>query len=199
MSKSYDSLKEEFIKNKDDKDYRHSYADENLNLTVGTQLKVLREQRNWRQEDLAKLTGMKQSMVSRYEDVNYSSWSINTLRRFALAFDVILDVRFRSFGELVKSTEEFSRESLQVPPFSEDPFFEERKEKSKQLLNLAMGSGKALAAASSVVEHLPEVLKTQRSVDHFLPGGIIRFGGAAMKEAIRPRRNRLPSLTEDAA
>jgi transcriptional regulator with XRE-family HTH domain len=125
MSKSPDSLREEFIANKDDKSYRHAYADESLNIAIATQLKVLREQREWRQEDLAIKAEMTQPMVSRYENVNYSSWSINTLKKFALAYDVWLDVRFRSFGELVTTTEEFSRESLQVPAFDGDPFFKE--------------------------------------------------------------------------
>jgi transcriptional regulator with XRE-family HTH domain len=123
--KSASSLRSELIKSRADKDYRHGYADESTTLSVATQLKVLREQRDWTQAQLAAEAGMKQSMISRYENVNYSSWSINTLRKLAEAFDVWLDVRFRSFGELVTATEEFSRESLQVPKFDDDPFFKE--------------------------------------------------------------------------
>jgi hypothetical protein len=68
---------------------------------------------------------MKQSMISRYENANYSSWSVNTLKKLAEAFDVCLDVKFRSFGELVTAVDGFSRESLEVPKFSDDPFFNE--------------------------------------------------------------------------
>lgn len=125
MSKSPDSLRREFIANKDNKAYRHAYADENLNITIATQIKVLREQREWRQGDLAAEARMKQPMISRYENVNYSSWSLNTLKKLAWAYDVWLDVRFRRFGELVITTDEFGRESLQVPKFDDDPFFQE--------------------------------------------------------------------------
>jgi transcriptional regulator with XRE-family HTH domain len=106
-----------------DKEYRHTYANERLNALVATQIKVLREQRVWRQEDLAEEAEMHQPMISRYENVNYSSWSIKTLKQLALAFDVILEVKFRSFGDMVRGVDEFSRESLQVPRFADDPFF----------------------------------------------------------------------------
>jgi transcriptional regulator with XRE-family HTH domain len=124
-SKSLGSLRQELINNKDDKAYRNAYADESLNISVATQLKVLRQQRELTQEELAVEAGMQQPMISRYENVNYSSWSINTLKKLAVALDVWLDVRFRSFGELVRTTEEFSRKSLQVPTFADDPFFKE--------------------------------------------------------------------------
>jgi len=125
MSKSYSSLREDLIRTSNDKEYRHAYAEESLNLAIATQIKVLREQREMTQERLAREAGMKQSMISRYENVNYSSWGINTLKKLAEAFDVFLEVRFRSFRELVESTERFSRETLQVPAFTEDPFFKE--------------------------------------------------------------------------
>lgn len=126
MLKSSDSLRQEFIANKDDKSYRHAYADESLNIWIATQIKVLREQRGWRQEDLAKKSEMTQPMISRYENVNYNSWSLNTLKKFAQAYDLWLDVRFRPFGDLVTTTEDFSRESLQAPSFNDDPFFKEQ-------------------------------------------------------------------------
>jgi transcriptional regulator with XRE-family HTH domain len=122
---SPDDVRQQFIDNCDDKSYRHAYADESLNLSIATQIKVLREQRELKQKGLAELAGMKQSMISRYESVNYSSWSINTLKKLAEAFDVMLDVRFRSFRDLVILTQGFSRESLQVPSFLDDPYFSE--------------------------------------------------------------------------
>lgn len=124
MSKSYSSLREDLIQTADDKEYRHAYAEESLNLSIATQIKVLREQRGMTQETLAEEAGMMQSMISRYENVDYSSWSIKTLRRLARAFDVDLDVRFRSFREMVESVNSFRREALQVPKFTDDPYFQ---------------------------------------------------------------------------
>src|SRR5262245_6085932 len=123
MSKSYSSLRDDFIKTADDKEYRHAYAEESLNISIATQIKVLREQREMSQEDLANEAGMKQPVVCRYENVNYSSWSISSLRRLARVFDVDLEVKFRSFGDLVKSVDNFTRSVLQVPKFTDDPFF----------------------------------------------------------------------------
>jgi transcriptional regulator with XRE-family HTH domain len=119
------TLRQELIANQDDKAYRHAYADENLNITIATQLKVLREQRELTQAGLADAAGMRQSMISRYENVNYSSWSISTLKKLALGLDVWLDVRFRSFGEMVKTVDGFCRESLDVPKFEDDSFFKD--------------------------------------------------------------------------
>ena len=130
MSALLGELRQDFRTN--DKEYRHAYADENLNATIATQIKVLREQREWRQEDLAREADMTQPMISRYENVNYQSWSISTLKKFAWAYDVWLDVRFRPFGELVKTTDEFGRESLQVPKFDDDLFFKEVAAKAEE-------------------------------------------------------------------
>lgn len=123
MLKSYDSLREDFIFNRNEKEYRHGYAEEILNISIGTQIKVLREQREWTQAELGIEADITQPMASRYENVNYSAWSLTTLKKLARAYDVWLDIRFRSFGELVKTIEEFSEKTLQVPKFSEDTFF----------------------------------------------------------------------------
>ena len=125
MSKSYNDLREDLIFNKDEKEYRQAYAEETTDISVGTQIKVLREHRGWRQEDLAREADIQQPMVSRYENVNYSNWTLTTLKKLASAYDVWLDIRFRSFGDLVGETR-FSRESLQVPRFADDPFFQVR-------------------------------------------------------------------------
>ena len=84
---------------------------------------MLREQRGWKQENLATEAAMRQPMISRYENVNYFSWSIKTLKKLAEAFDVFLEVRFRGFRELVDLAETFDRETFQVYPFTEDPYF----------------------------------------------------------------------------
>jgi transcriptional regulator with XRE-family HTH domain len=165
MSKSSDSLRQEFLDNRDYKSYRHAYADESLNIAIATQIKVLREMREWKQGDLARHAEMTQPMISRYENVNYSSWSLNTLKKLALAFDVWLDVRFRSFGELVRTTEEFSRESLQVPKFDDDSFFRARE--TVKVVSNRQGEANSKASVgepnASVDERLAFVGKSQSS------------------------------------
>lgn len=177
MSKSYSSLREDLIRTADDKEYRHAYAEESLNLSIATQIKVLREQRDMTQQRLAEEAGMKQSMISRYEDVNYSSWSINTLRKLAKAFDVDLEVRFRSFRELVESVDNFSRETLQIPRFTEDPYFQSVQpaaEGQPSGLSIALRAGIAYAGRSGVT------FDVQRPID---PTDL----GSAASTAVDPR------------
>lgn len=159
MSKSYNSLRVDLIRTADDKEYRHAYAEESQNLSIATQIKVMREQRGITQQALAEKSGMKQSMISRYEDVNYSSWSINTLRKLSKALDVDLEVRFRSFREMVESVDNFNRAALQVPAFTEDPFFEPLQPAAEDQLGSvviapaagrASGSSTALATGAAV-------------------------------------------------
>src|ERR1035437_2972865 len=106
-----------------DEEFRNVYADESLDTYIATQIKVLREQQNLTQSELAHRTGMAQPRIAVLEDVNYSLWSINTLRRLARAFGLRLSVRFETFSSLIPELETFGRPSLQRTKFQDDPFF----------------------------------------------------------------------------
>jgi transcriptional regulator with XRE-family HTH domain len=107
-----------------DREYRQTYADSFLDTYIAAQIKALREARGWSQQDLGERSGMHQSRISALENVNYSSWSIRTLRRLAKAFDLRLSVRFDSFGHLLEEVVSFKREALQEPSFAQDPVFQ---------------------------------------------------------------------------
>ena len=115
-----DKLRHEF----QDKEYRQAYADEFLNASIATQIKVLRDQRPWTQGELAEKAGMKQSRISLLENVNYSAWSLTTLKRLAEAFDVTLKVSFESYSARLLDIQRFGRESLERLAFDEDPVFQ---------------------------------------------------------------------------
>ena len=131
MSVFRQTLKSEFA----DKEYAHSYVDGFLNASIATQIKVLREQRGWKQERLAKEAGMKQARISVLEDVDYGSWSLKTLKRLALAFDVVLTVSFETFGKRARDIEAFSRINLERVPREEELGAEENNEKGKELVS----------------------------------------------------------------
>jgi transcriptional regulator with XRE-family HTH domain len=150
MSKCYNSLREDLIQTAADKEYRHAYAEENLNLSIATQIKILREQREMTQETLAEEAEMTQSMISRYENVNYSSWGLNTLRKLAKAFDVYLEVKFRSFREMIESVENFNREALQVPRFTEDAYFSPMQPAISSQINAVASLGITAGVASAI-------------------------------------------------
>jgi transcriptional regulator with XRE-family HTH domain len=104
-----------------DHDYADAYARDFLNSTIATQIKVLREQREWTQEELAGKAEMKQPRIAVLEDVNYSSWSVSTLWRLARAFHVRLKITFEEYGTLPDELESLSRSSLQRRPLEQDP------------------------------------------------------------------------------
>lgn len=112
------------IKALQDEEYRYAYDEEFANSRMATQIKVIREQREgMTQAKVAEKAGMKQSRISALENVDYSAWSISTLRRLAKALGVRLAFKFESWGELLSEVESFSRDALQRPDFENDPAF----------------------------------------------------------------------------
>lgn len=124
-----------------DPEYRQAYAEGFSDSKIATQIKVLREQRGWTQQQLADAAGMKQSRIAALEDVNYSSWSLRTLRRLAQAFDVWLDVEFQEFGAIKAQLRHFSRKALGRRPFVEDPAFVETTEQQISGVTSAFTTG----------------------------------------------------------
>ncbi len=145
MSELRSNLREEFH----DKEYRHAYADESLSTYIATQIKVLREQRKLTQRELAELADMAQPRIAVLEDVNYSSWSINTLRRLAQAFDVRLSVRFEKFSSLIPEIETLGREALERESFAEDTWFHKKDAQSTASLGGASVYGSQVSSPDS--------------------------------------------------
>lgn len=104
-----------------DFEYAVGYAESFLDTFVGTQIKVLREQRGMSQADLAIASGTSQSAMSRNEDVNYSKWSVGTLKRLAEALGVRLHISLEPFGTLPLEVDRFSRDYLERPSHANDP------------------------------------------------------------------------------
>jgi transcriptional regulator with XRE-family HTH domain len=102
---------------------RYVYADGLVNAQVAAQIKINRETRDMSQQDLADAIGTKQSGISRLENVNYSSWRIESLRKLARAFGLWLDISFREFGDLPSRVESFNRDNLSKRKFEDDPAF----------------------------------------------------------------------------
>lgn len=108
-------LREELRQDFRDEDYAYAYVEDFLNAEIATQIKVLREQRDCTQQQLAERAGMQQPRLSLLEDVNYGAWSIKTLKKLARALDVTLKVSFESFGSRINDIANFKREALQRP------------------------------------------------------------------------------------
>jgi transcriptional regulator with XRE-family HTH domain len=111
---------------------RDTYSDSVVNALISAQINALREERKLSQEELAQLIGTKQSGISRLERADYSSWTIETLRKLARAFGVRLRISFDEFGTLLPDIGNFSKKRLTPRKFEEDPVFNPSEEQAQQ-------------------------------------------------------------------
>lgn len=119
-----------------DHEYRHAFAESILDTSIAAQIKANREQRGWTQKELGERAPgkpIRQSTISEMEDVNYSKWSLSSLKRLAKAFDLRLVVRFESFGTLFEGIQvpgelsTVSQRTLARPSFRADVAFTQRR------------------------------------------------------------------------
>jgi|JI102314DRNA_FD_contig_31_9732423_length_1197_multi_7_in_0_out_0_2 transcriptional regulator with XRE-family HTH domain len=108
MSELAEQLTSEFS----DKAYAHAYMEEHVNMALAAQIKALREHRGLTQEQLAELAGMKQERVCALENIEYSAWTMKTLRKLARAFDTHLSVEFTPFTKGILDVVNLSKERL---------------------------------------------------------------------------------------
>lgn len=115
MNELADNLASEFH----DKEYAHAYVNQFYDMAIAAQIKVLREQRGLSQEELAAEAGMKQERISLLENVDYSAWTLKTLRQLGEAFDVAVHVSFVDFSAAIMDVINLRREKLEVVPREE--------------------------------------------------------------------------------
>lgn len=104
-----------------DSEYRDMYVESQITEALALQIRLLRESHPWTQAQLGQRAGTSQVVISRLEDPDYGNFTLKTLRRLALAFDVALIVRFAPFSELVDWTLTSSPGKLCPPDFEHDP------------------------------------------------------------------------------
>jgi transcriptional regulator with XRE-family HTH domain len=110
-----------------DAEYRKAFVASQINIGIPFQLRALLKSRCKTQEWLAEKAGMLQPRISGLLTPGKTRPNIETLRRLAEAFDCGLIVRFASFSEVAKWSEDFDPESFNVPTFDADPGFIDRK------------------------------------------------------------------------
>jgi transcriptional regulator with XRE-family HTH domain len=103
-----------------DPEFRKQLIDEHINVGIAFQIRGLRNRRKLRQKDLAEQLGVKQPLVSAWENPNYGNYSLNTLKDMAKAFDVGLLVRFVPFSTLVNWTLNVTPNVIAPPSFGEE-------------------------------------------------------------------------------
>jgi len=103
-----------------DREYRHQFVDEEINVGIAFQIRSLRNRQNLEQVELAKLSGIKQPLISSWENPNYGKCTLSTLKKLAKAFDVGLLVRFVPFSTLVDWTTNLTSDVIAPPNFKEE-------------------------------------------------------------------------------
>jgi transcriptional regulator with XRE-family HTH domain len=103
-----------------DKEYRDEFVSAHIHTGLAFQIRALRDQRNWSQQELGEKMGRKpaqaQPGVSALERPGHP-FSLATLKKLASAFDVALVVRFEPFSALAAQVVQMRPGSLEVPSF----------------------------------------------------------------------------------
>lgn len=120
MSDNIDTIRAQLWEKMRSKTYRDNFVGAHLSTNVAAQIQAMREDRGWKQKDLAAKTEMSPARISIMEDPSYDRFNLSTLRRLASAFDVALSVRFVPFSELVTWVANLSPEKMAVPEFERD-------------------------------------------------------------------------------
>lgn len=103
-----------------DPEFRKQFIDEGIAVGIAFQIRALRNRRNLRQAQLAKLLDVKQPLISSWEDPSYGKYSLATLKDLAKAFDVGLLVRFVPFGKLVDLATDLTTDVIAPLNFNEE-------------------------------------------------------------------------------
>ena len=113
--------RQQVVESLQDWEYRHLYAAEHNRTGIAVQIRAMREERGWTQAELGERAGgIAQERISQLEDLDYGRFSLKTLERLALPFDVALFVRFVPFSSLVDWVTSLSPADLAVPSFDDD-------------------------------------------------------------------------------
>jgi transcriptional regulator with XRE-family HTH domain len=111
---------EKFVSRLRNQDYRHAYMAEGVRNWIARQVRLLREQRGWSQEQLGQETDKPQSAISRIEDPDYGKLTLQTLFDLAEAFDLPLLVQFANWGDWLERMDDVSAEAMQRESFDGD-------------------------------------------------------------------------------
>jgi transcriptional regulator with XRE-family HTH domain len=115
------------------KEYRHAFVADEIGIGIPFQIRALREARGWTQEELGRQAAMAQERISQLESTDYGRYTLGTLKRLALAFDVGLEVHFVPFSRMVDWAAHLSAEMLSPPSYDEDEGLADKTEKKADM------------------------------------------------------------------
>jgi transcriptional regulator with XRE-family HTH domain len=122
-------ISKKFATEMNEKEMRDAYLSAQTRTYVAYQIRTIRAQRGWSQEQFAEKLHTSQSAVSRMEDRQYGKQNLHTLLEVAASFNCGLVVRFVRYADFVKDTSNLSPDHLRVAEFDFDsliPLVEDR-------------------------------------------------------------------------
>lgn len=136
------------------KAHRDAFVASQINVGLPFQIRALRKQRGFNQQELAKIAGMLQPRISAMEQVGGGQLNLDTLKKLAAALDVGLLVKFVSFSELIKWSNDFSPDDFSVPSF--DAEISDKNSESRALSKVVpiRAVAKATATLTSATGHI---------------------------------------------
>lgn len=106
---------------------RAKFVDSSVNKHLAFQLRTMRDEKGWSQQETAERAKMTQNVISRLENPFYGKATLTTLKRIAATHDVALMVTFVPFSQLVDwvsgtpYVEQGLRpESMHIPTFEQE-------------------------------------------------------------------------------
>ncbi len=153
MSKSVNLSHKKFKKFLD-KPYRDAYIGAHIKNNIAYQTRLMREQRNWTQQQLAEKADKTQNTISRLEDPSYGKLTIKTLLELASSFDVALLIKFVPFSDFLNETQALSAEALSAKSFTE----ELRENETLQLIEQQIQSTKVIIGSFGVDTHIKQTI-----------------------------------------
>ena len=111
---------EEFIEQLDEKDLRDEFVADQVGSHIALTIRTLREQEGWSQTELGKRAGKPQSVISRIEDPDYGSHSLQTLLAIAAALELPLRVDIPQWDEWLRWSLQNSKAELRRDKFNAD-------------------------------------------------------------------------------
>lgn len=113
-------MEKTFLRMKARPSARHAYLEAEVVTGLAHQIRAIRMQRGWTQNDLAKRMHTTQAAVSRLEDPSYGRYTLSTLVELAKTFDSGMQVRFVSFVTMLHETFVPNAKNREVPTFEEE-------------------------------------------------------------------------------
>lgn len=162
-----------------DKEMRDAYLSAQTRTHLSYQIRTIRGQRGWSQEEFAERLNTSQSAVSRMEDRQYGKQNLQTLVQIANAFDCGLLVQFVPYDEFIRKTDDLSQEALEVSEFN-----------NAALLPLAedLPAIEAKPDLSTVRMYISYNAASQTAAELLSAGNFLRTSSQLASAAINPDR-----------